>query len=117
MICVSKNLKDEFINAFAQGANLSTRSEIEKDVEDTIIFRSIVKKDLINYRLKNNLPFYYMDSGYFGNYRSERNPEAKKLWHRIVYNGLQHNEIIQRPDDRWKRLGLKIKKPIKRKIN
>lgn len=115
MICVSKNLKDEFINAFAQGAKLPTRSEIEKDVEDTIIFRSIVKKDLINYRLENNLPFYYMDSGYLGNYRSERNPEAKKLWHRIVRNGLQHNEIIQRPDDRWKRLGLKIKKPIKRK--
>ena len=115
MICLSKHLKDEFINAFAQGANLQTRSEIEKDVKDTIIFRSIVKKDLINYRLENNLPFYYMDSGYFGNYRSDRNPEAKKLWHRIVYNGLQHNKIIERPADRWQRLGIKVKKPIKRK--
>jgi hypothetical protein len=115
MICLSKNLKDEFINAFAKGANLPVQKEYDQTNTDTVIFRSIVKKDLINYRLSNNLPFYYMDSGYFGNYRSDRNPEAKKLWHRIVYNGLQHDKIIERPDDRWKRIGLKVKKPIKRK--
>ena len=115
MICLSKNLKDEFINAFAKGANLPVQKEYDQTNTDTVVFRSIVKKDLIKYRLSNNLPFYYMDSGYFGNYRSNKNPEAKKLWHRIVYNGLQHDKIIERPDDRWKRMELKVKKPIKRK--
>lgn len=117
MICLSKNKKDEFINAFAKGSNLQVTDEVEKDVPETIIFRSIAKKQMIKYRLENKLPFYYMDSGYFGNYRSARNPEAKKLWHRIVHNGLQHDRIIERSDDRWKRLGLTVKKPIKRKGN
>ena len=115
MICLSKNLKDEFINAFAYGAGFKSTDSVDKATPEDIIFRSIVKKDLINYRLENKLPFFYMDSGYFGNYRSARNPEAKKLYHRIVPNGLQHDKIIKRPADRFEMLGLKIKKPVKRK--
>jgi hypothetical protein len=115
MICLSKHLKDDFINAFASGAGYKPTDVVDKSTTQDIIFRSIVKKDLITHRLENNLPFFYMDSGYFGNYRSSRNPEAKKLYHRIVPNGLQHNEIIERPADRFERLGLKIKKPVKRK--
>lgn len=117
MICISKNGKDDFINAFAQGSGFPIKTSVPIDIKDNIIFRSIVKKELIEYRLKNNLPFYYMDSGYFGNYKSQQNPEGNKLWHRIVKNGLQHSQIIQRPDDRFRQLGLQIKKPTARKGN
>ena len=71
MICLSKNGNDEFINAFAFGAGFQIAQEVDIDTEEPILFRSIVKKDLINHRLSKGLPFYYMDSGYFGNYKSE----------------------------------------------
>jgi hypothetical protein len=51
-----------------------------------------------------------MDSGYVGNYKSTINPYGWKLYHRIVRNGLQHNKIIERPSDRWDKLGIKIDK-------
>ena len=103
MICLSKNGKDPFINDFAQGGNFDIVTEVEIDNPEPIIFRSIVKKELITYRLQNNLPFYYMDSGYFGNYKSPKNPSGKKLWVRIVKNGLQHSTVRDVPDDRWKK--------------
>ena len=111
MICVSKNNKDEIINAFATGAGFKTTSELpDYDTPEPVIFRSIVKKEFIQHRLEHNLPFYYVDSGYFGNFKSVQNPEGKKLWHRIVKNSLQHNEIITRPDNRWKRFGMNLHK-------
>jgi len=111
MICVSKNNKDEIINAFASGAKLKTTSELpEFDVPEPVLFRSIVKREFIQYRLEHNLPFYYVDSGYFGNFKSTQNPEGKKLWHRIVKNGLQHSDIIPRDINRWKRFGINIHK-------
>ena len=103
MICLSKNKSDPFINDFAKGNNFPIVDCVDIDTPEPIIFRSIVKKELITYSLENNLPFYYMDSGYFGNYKTPNNPFGKKLWVRIVKNGLQHNYIKNVPDDRWKK--------------
>ena len=63
MIFWSKNGQDSFINAFAKGCGCPVVESVEKDNPEPIIFRSIVKKEIIEYRLENNLPFYYMDSG------------------------------------------------------
>ena len=62
---------------------------------------------------KDHRIFYYMDTGYFGNERTENNPSGWKYWHRIVKNDLQHGEIISRPDDRFKQFN-KTFKPWKK---
>jgi len=111
MICLSKNKTDEYVNMFANGANLPIQDYNYQFGNNPIMIRSMGKRKLIHWCWKNNHTFYYMDSGYVGNYKSNTNPYGWKLYHRIVKNDVQHNEIIDRPDDRWKRLNYKIKKP------
>ena len=108
MICLSKNLTDEYINMFAQGANLRVYDYINYPNNKDILIRSMGKRKLIHQCWKDKKTFYYMDSGYVGNYKSKSNPHGWKLWHRIVKNDVQHNEIIDRPDDRWKQLDYPI---------
>jgi len=110
MICLSKNLSDEYVNMFAQGAKLPIYDYDHNYGNETILIRSMGKKKLIHECWKNNHIFYYMDSGYVGNYKSLTNPHGWKLWHRIVKNDVQHSEIIDRPDDRWRRLDYTIHK-------
>lgn len=108
MICLSKNKQDEYINMFANGANLPIYEYNNYPDNQAILIRSMTKRRLIKNCWKNNHTFYYMDSGYIGNYKSDINPFGLKFWHRIVKNDVQHNKIIDRPDDRWKRLNYKI---------
>ena len=108
MICLSKNLTDEYVNMFAQGANLPIHDYNYKFGNTPILIRSMGKRKLIHECWENNHTFYYMDSGYVGNYKSKTNPYGWKIWHRIVKNDVQHCKIIDRPDDRWKRLNYPI---------
>lgn len=108
MICLSKNLTDEYVNMFAQGAGLPIYDYNYDFGSNSILIRSMGKRKLIHQCQKDNHTFYYMDSGYVGNYKSKANLYGWKLWHRIVKNDVQHNEIIDRPDDRWKQLAYPI---------
>lgn len=110
MICLSKNKTDEYVNMFAQGANLRIEDYEYNFGKDPILIRSMGKRKLIHDCWKSNHTFYYMDSGYVGNYKSQSNPNGWKLWHRIVKNDVQHRNIINRPDDRWRRLDYSIHK-------
>ena len=104
MICLSKNLTDEYVNMFANGANLPIRDYNYEFKDNPIMIRSMGKRKLINWCIDNGHTFYYMDSGYVGNYKSKRNPNGWKFYHRIVKNDVQHNEIVDRPADRWAKL-------------
>lgn len=103
MICLSKNLTDEYINMFAQGANLPIQDYSYK-TDEPILIRSMAKRKLMQQCYKKGQTFYYMDSGYIGNYKSNINPHGWKLYHRIVKNNVQHEDIIDRPSDRWENL-------------
>jgi hypothetical protein len=107
MICLSKNLCDEYVNMFARGAGLEIQ-DYNPPYCDDILIRSMGKRKLIKWCWANNHTFYYMDSGYIGNYKSINNPYGWKLWHRIVKNNVQHSKVIDRPDDRWQRLDYPI---------
>ena len=110
MICLSKNLSDEYVNMFARGNGFPIKDYNYDYGDQHIMIRGMGKKKLIHKCLQNNHTFYYMDSGYVGNYKSSSNPYGWKMYHRIVKNGLQHDQIIDRPDDRWKALDYPIEK-------
>lgn len=68
------------------------------------IFRGIIKRKYIHACIREKRDFYYMDTGYFGNFQSVGNPGGKKLYHRIVKNELQKSVIEDKPGDRWESL-------------
>lgn len=112
MIFLSKGNKDPYINAFAAGCKKITVNSdkfIYNESNDPIVLRGILKKKIIHKCWKDSRTFYYMDTGYFGNEITQQNPSGWKYWHRIVKNDLQHNEIIDRPDDRLSNFNIKFK--------
>lgn len=113
MIFLSKGNKDPYVNAFAKGCRCQPTNSDNFNFDestDPIILRGILKKKIIYKCWESNRTFYYMDTGYFGNEITEKNPNGWKYWHRIVKNNLQHDHIVDRPNDRIKRFDIKINK-------
>jgi len=111
-IFLSKNGNDEYINKFAIGSGgriINTDDFVFEDSTDPIVLRGILKHKIMKRCWFEGRDFYFMDTGYMGNHRSAMNPLGWKYYHRIVKNDLQHGEIINRPEDRFKRLGIKLK--------
>jgi len=108
MLCLSKNLSDEYINMFAAGAGLIVQDYGSSTGSSDILIRGMTKSRLIKECWATNSTFFYMDSGYFGNYISAFNPTGNKLYHRIVKNNLQHVHVRDVPSDRWDRFGYTI---------
>jgi hypothetical protein len=66
-----------------------------------MIVRGVTSKSEIVDCQKNKRDFYYIDTGYLGNFPSIGNTSGKKLWHRVVKNDLQHSVAQDVPPDRW----------------
>lgn len=69
-----------------------------------LVVRGVTSKSEIEHCRKNGRDFYYIDTGYIGNFPSPGNTSGKKIWHRVVKNDLQHHESDERPSDRWDNL-------------
>lgn len=85
----------------------STNGEVSLDWQDETkppIFRGVVKRKYIHRLWQANRDFFYMDTGYFGNFPSVGNPGGKKIYHRIIKNKLQNDIIGKYPQDRWAKL-------------
>lgn len=112
-IYLSKAGQDQYINMLARGAGQNPTVmetwHYDQDRSAGVFIRGIMKHKLIKQCWQDHRPFMFVDTGYFGNRPSPCNPHGWKYWHRIVPNDLQHNNIIDRPDDRWLQLGLQIK--------
>jgi hypothetical protein len=80
---------------------------IEEIFQNTIkgapldVYRGVVKRKHIQRHWQDKKDFYYMDTGYFGNFVSPGNPGGRKMFHRIVKNDLQKHWLENRPVDRW----------------
>lgn len=110
-IFLSKDGTDEYINMFAAGSKCAVAimdDFVYEDSTDPLVLRGILKHKIMKRCWDDGRDFYYVDSGYFGNQKSQLNPMGWKYWHRVVKNNLQHNEIVNRPGDRWERFKQKI---------
>lgn len=90
---------DKTVAAFVQGCAgyLAPWKEVQH-LPNPIALRSIVKTPVMEACRDQNRDFYYIDTGYFGNY------SKGKTYHRIVRNAMQHLGPIQdRPEDRFLR--------------
>jgi hypothetical protein len=110
-IYLSKNGDDEYIDMYAHGLGkhpTPLESWRYEDSTEPLMLRGIMKHKIIKQCWADKRSFRYMDSGYLGNRPGFKNPYGWKLWHRIVPNNLQHDQVIPRPSDRWNRLGLEV---------
>ena len=110
-IFLSKNGEDEYINRFARGSGgtITDTDEFDYDRDrKPIVLRGILKHKIMHRCWQDGRRFYYMDTGYFGNTPNPKNPHGWKLWHRIVPDDLQHPDIRERPDDRWRRMNIEL---------
>jgi hypothetical protein len=71
------------------------------DKTKPFVARGVVKRKEIHQCIKEGRSFYYTDTGYFGNFKSEGNSSGKKKWVRIVKNELQKSTLETWPSDRW----------------
>jgi len=84
-----------------------SNGKLTTDPNDTtkpLVVRGVIKKDHVNECKKIGRDFYYIDTGYLGNFISPGNPGGKKIWHRVVKNENQHSKIREVPSDRWENL-------------
>lgn len=108
---LSKNNDDEYIARLARGYQTETIPLETWRYEDTVnpvVLRGIMKHKIIKRCWQDGRKFRYIDTGYFGNQAGPLNPHGWKLYHRIVDNNLQHGDIVDRPGDRWERLGIQL---------
>jgi hypothetical protein len=90
------SLEDSLVNG-SNGVCTVDMSETNKPM----VVRGVTSKSEIVDCQKNKRDFYYIDTGYLGNFPSVGNTSGKKLWHRVVKNDLQHNVPQNMPSDRW----------------
>ncbi len=74
------------------------------DNNKPLVVRGVTSKTEIVHCQERNRDFYYIDTGYIGNFPSPGNSSGKKIWHRVVKNDLQHVNPVNVPTDRWQKL-------------
>jgi len=96
-------VKDEDQNIL-ESFSSSSQGQLTTNFDDKskpFVVRGVVKRKEIKECEKENRDYYYIDTGYVGNFPSKGNSSGKKIWHRVVKNDVQHTKVEDRPNDRW----------------
>ena len=99
-ICIDGT--DYGANEFTRGSGgkFVTKEEMYANTTMPMCWAGFFKSQKLEICRKHNLKFYNLDSGYFGN-------KKKKTIFRLSVNNFQNvNPIIDRPADRWDKLGI-----------
>jgi hypothetical protein len=99
------HMYDPILQSFIQGCGGQISTWAQQEHQTTpVVLRGVTKRKQMEACRAAGRDFYYIDTGYFGNGK-------KKTYHRITKNDVQNfGPIIDRPNDRWDRLGLKLRK-------
>jgi hypothetical protein len=73
-------------------------------ITQPVLVRGIANGKICNHAKSLGRDYYFMESGYLGNYPSHQNDGGKKIYHRIVKNAMQQDRMLDVPDDRWNAL-------------
>ena len=98
---------DPWIQGFILGCGgqLTTYDKISNNVTVPLVIKGLNNVKIIQQCWENNTPFYYIDTGYFGNTLKLKN------YHRVTLNHLQNiYPVIARPGDRLRKIGVKLTK-------
>jgi hypothetical protein len=76
----------------------------EEIIKDPVLIRGISSGKIGKFVQEHGQDYYFIETGYLGNYRCDNNRTGRKVYHRIVKNAMQHSTIMDVPDDRWKAL-------------
>jgi hypothetical protein len=79
------------------------RTEFE-NITGPVLLRGIASGKIANQHCARGEDYYFIETGYLGNYRCDNNRTGRKIYHRIVKNAMQHSTIMDVPDDRWREL-------------
>ena len=71
------------------------------EVSKPMVVRGVTSKSEIVACKNTGRDFYYIDTGYVGNFPSPGNTSGKKIWHRVVKNDLQIIQPADVDDKRW----------------
>ena len=69
-----------------------------------ILIRGISSGKIADQHRAKGEDYYFIETGYLGNYRCPNNQTGRKIYHRIVKNAMQHDSIMDVPGDRWNQL-------------
>lgn len=75
-----------------------------KNIDGPILIRGISNGKIGNHANSIDKDYYFVETGYLGNYPSLNNQTGRKIYHRIVKNAMQHSTIMDVPSDRWDNL-------------
>jgi len=85
-----------------------SKGRLTLDSQDTTkpqVIRGVIKKDHANRCIAIGRDYWYIDTGYFGNFPSPGNGKGQKKWHRVVKNENQLSKLIPGvPSDRWNQM-------------
>lgn len=73
-------------------------------ITQPILVRGISAGAYIKHAEKSGRDYYFMETGYLGNYRSANNETGRKVYHRIEKNAMQQRRFLDVPYDRWQAL-------------
>lgn len=78
--------------------------EIRDTAKDPVLIRGISKGKIVRWCWQQQRDFYFVETGYLGNYPSTNNRHGRKIYHRIVHNDMQHRSVWKVPGDRLESL-------------
>lgn len=95
-----KEDKDSLEDTLVSGSGNRLTRDVD-DISKPLVVRGVIKKNHVENCKSIGRDFYYIDTGYLGNFPSPGNVSGKKIWHRVVKNENQHSVIRDVPEDRW----------------